>query len=92
VGILALGWGRPLGQGGSGGWDWWALVGLAALLMFMLRTRRMLPLAPTIFLAAMGGLILGDLTHAWGIAPVWGTFLLVVLLRTLRRGHGRSRV
>ena len=92
MGMLALGWGRPLGGGGTGGWDWWTLVGTAALLVFLLRTRSVLPLAPTIFLAALGGLILGDLTHAWGITPVWGTLLLVVLLRTLRRGHRRRQV
>jgi hypothetical protein len=88
-GILTLGWDRPLGGGGggAGGWDWWTLVGTIAVFALIATGRRKLPLPLAIVLAAIGGLVLGELTDAWGVAPVWGTLLLVVLSRNLLRGR-----
>lgn len=89
---VALGWDRPLGQGGSGGWNWWALAGLITLLALLLPARRSVPLPLVIALAALGGLILGDLTDAWGVTPVWGILLLVALSRNLLRRRRRHQV
>jgi len=90
MGALAVG--GPLGTTGSWGWDWWALVGAVALFAFVQTARRRLPLFAAIAVAAVGGLILSDLTRAWGIVPVWGTLLLVALSYNLIRKKGRTQV
>lgn len=81
----ALGWGRPLGGGGSGGWDWWALLGVIVLFLLIESGWRRPPLVVAIVLAAIGGLLVGDLTQAWGVIPVWGGLLLIALSRNLLR-------
>lgn len=83
--VLALGWGRPLGGGGAGGWDWWVLVGAIALFLLIETARRKPPLAVAIVVAAILGLLVGDLTEAWGVMPVWGCLLLIALSRNLLR-------
>jgi hypothetical protein len=90
MGSLAVG--GPLGATGSWGWDWWALVGTFALFALLQTGRRRLPLFAAIAVAAVGGLILSDLTRAWGVAAVWGSFLLVVLTRNLFGKKGRTQV
>lgn len=93
MGILSLGWDRPLGGGvGPSGWDWWA--GAAAIAVFLLfsTARRRAPLAVRIGLALVLGLVLADLTHAWGVVPVWGTLLLVASARNLLHGWRRRHV
>jgi hypothetical protein len=90
--MLALGWGRPLGDGGSGGWDWWTLAGAIALFIIIETARAKPPMAVAIVLAGIGGLVIGDLTRVWGMVPVWGTMLLIVLSRNLLRRRGRPQV
>jgi hypothetical protein len=90
MGMVALGWGRPLGGGGSAGWDWWALVGFAALMSLMLTARRTLPVV--IGVSALGGLIVADLIDAWGVIPVWSGLLLIALSRNLLRSRRRPQV
>lgn len=93
MGILSLGWDRPLGGGpGPSTWDWWAAAGALAVFLLLLTVRRRPPLALAIGLALVLGLVLADLTRAWGVVPVWGTLLLVASARNLRRGRGRGRV
>lgn len=75
---------------GPGGWDWWNLVGALALFAVLQRWRRRLPIFLVIAVAVVGGLILSDLTRAWGVVPVWGTFLLVALSRNLISGRRSS--
>jgi hypothetical protein len=88
-GVLAVGGDWPRG---SGGWDWWALLGAIALFV-LLETARRRPVLPlSISLSALGGLVLADLTDAWGVAPVWITLLLIALARGLGRSYGRSQV
>jgi hypothetical protein len=87
MGILALGWDQPLGGGGAGGWDWWTLAGTVILFVLLETGRHRPPLALAIVLAAIGGLVLGELTDAWGVTPVWATLLVVVLSRNLLRGR-----
>ncbi|HEY7660351.1 MAG TPA: hypothetical protein VIC58_07100 [Actinomycetota bacterium] len=88
----ALGVGGPLVTSGSWGWSWWGLVGILALFALVHTQRRRLPLFLAIAVAGVGGLILGDLTRAWGVVPVWGTLLLLALSRTLIRNRGGSQV
>ena len=90
--MSSLAVGGPLGTTGSWGWDWWALVGAVALFVLLQVGRRTFPLFLAIAVSAVGGLILSDLTRAWGVVPVWGTFLLVALARTIIGGRRRSQV
>ena len=90
--MVALGWGRPLGGGGSSGWEWWTLAGAIALFIIIETARRKPPMAAAIVLAGIGGLVIGDLTQVWGVVPVWGTMLLIVLSRNLRRGRSHPQV
>jgi membrane protein implicated in regulation of membrane protease activity len=92
VGILALGWGRPLGQGGSGGWDWWTIAGALTVFLVIATARRRPPLAVAVAVAAIGGLLLADLTEAWGVVPVWTTLLFIVLSRNLLRRRKHPQV
>ena len=92
MGILALGWDRPLGGTGQAGWDWWALAGFLAVFLLLVFDRRPFPLGAALPLALLLGLIVADLTHAWGVVPVWGTLALVALMRNRRRGEGRPSV
>jgi hypothetical protein len=89
--VVALGY-RPFGAGGAGGWDWWAPVGAIALFALVATARRRPPLALAIALSALGGLILADLTEAWGVIPVWSPLLIIVLSRNLLRGGRRPQV
>jgi hypothetical protein len=91
--VLVFGY-RPLGAGapGGGGWDWWAPVGAIVLFALLATARRRPPLALAIALSAVGGLILADATGAWGVVPVWGPLLIIVLARNLLRGGRRSQV
>jgi len=91
VSLLAVG--GPLGTTGSWGWDWWALFGAVALFALLeLGGGRRIPLFLAIAVSLVGGLLLSDLTRAWGVVPVWGAVLLVVLARNLIGGRGRSQV
>jgi len=90
--ILAVGGPHPPGIGVPGGWDFWVLAGFLSLFLLLLTDRRRLPAPLVVVLAAFGGLVLSDLTHVWGVVPVWGVFLLVVLSRNLRRGWHRPQV
>ena len=89
--VVALGY-RPPGVGGAGGWDWWAPVGAVALALLLATASRRPPLPLGIAIAAVGGLILADLTEAWGVVPVWGPLLIIALSRNLLRGGRRSQV
>ena len=91
MGALAVG-GGPLGTTGSWGWDWWGLVGAVALFAVLQTHRRRFPLFAAIAVAALGGVILSELTRAWGVVPVWGTLLLVALSRNVIRRKGRTQV
>jgi hypothetical protein len=91
VTTLALGWGRPLEGRVDGGWDWWALAGAIGLFLLIETARRRPPIAVAIALAALGGLVVGDLTEALGVVPVWGPILFFFLTRDLLRGR-RSQV
>lgn len=92
MGLLGLGWGHRLGGDGVGGWDWWPLVGFAAVMALVLTSRRSVPIPFAIPVAALGGLILADLTHAFGVLPIWCVLILIVLSRNLHRNGGRSQV
>ena len=92
MGILALGWDRPLAGVGGSGWDWWALAGFVAVFLLVATDRRSPPVAVTIVLALLLGLVVADLTHAFGVVPVWGALSLVALMRNLRRRQGRPSV
>ena len=89
--IATLGWHPPLDAGG-GGWDWWAPVGAVAVFLLVTTARRRPPLGLAIALAALGGMILADLTQAWGVVPVWSAFLIVILSRSALRGGRGSPV
>jgi hypothetical protein len=91
VTVVALGY-RPVGAGGAGGWDWWAPAGAVAVFLLVTTARRRPPLALGIAIAAVGGLILADLTEAWGVVPVWGPLLIIALSRNLFRSGRRSQV
>lgn len=93
MGILSLGWDRPLGAGpGASGWDWWAGAAAIAVFLLLATARRRPPVAVSIGLALVLGLLLADLTHVVGVVPVWGTVLLVASARNLlRRRPGRRR-
>ena len=86
---IAVGGLRPPVRGG--GWDWWTLLGALGLFLLIETARRRPPIALAIGLAAVGGLILADLTEAFGVVPVWGLLLMFALARTLRRSR-RSHV
>lgn len=86
---IAVGGLRP--RVSAGGWDWWTLVGALGLFLLIETTRRRPPIALAIGLAALGGLILADLTGAFGVVPVWGPLLMFALARALRRSR-RSHV
>ena len=75
-GILLVGGNWPL-YGGRSEWNWWALVGFAVLATLLLTARWRLPLVLSIALAAVGGLVLADLTHVLGVVPVWSSVLLL---------------
>lgn len=90
--LLPLGWDRPLGAPGGSGWDWWALAGFVAVFLLLATDRRSPPVAVSFALALLLGLVVADLTHVWGVVPVWGALSLVVLMRNYRRGHGRPSV
>jgi hypothetical protein len=85
--IATLGWDRPLDAGGAGGWNWWAPVGALAVFLLVTTARRRPPLGLAIASAALGGMILADLTGAWGVVPVWTPFLIAVLSRSVLRGR-----
>jgi hypothetical protein len=89
--IATLGWDRPLDVGGAGGWNWWAPAGAVAVFLLMTTARRRPPLGLAIAAAALGGMILADLTEVWGVVPVWSPFLIAVLSRSLLKGR-RSHV
>jgi hypothetical protein len=89
--IVALGY-RPPGVGSAGGWDWWAPVGALVLFALVATARRRPPLALAIAVSAVGGLILADLTEAWGVVPVWSPLIIIALSRNLLRGGRRSQV
>jgi hypothetical protein len=89
--VVALGY-RPLDAGGAGGWDWWAPVGAIMLFALVATARRRPPLVLGIAVSVVGGLILADLTEAWGVVPVWSPLLIIVLSRNLLRGGRRSQV
>lgn len=84
--IVALGFHRPVDVG-AGGWNWWAPAGAIAVFLLVTTARRRPPLGLAIGAAALGGMILADMTGAWGIVPVWGPFLIFVLSLTLVRGR-----
>jgi hypothetical protein len=90
--MSSLAVGGPLGTTGSWGWDWWALVGAGALFVLLVVGRRRPPMFLAVAVSVVGGLILSDLTRAWGVVPVWGTFLLVALTRNLIVGGRHSQV
>ena len=92
MGILAVGGPRPPSIGVPGGWDFWVLAGFLSLFLLLLTDRRRLPTPLVVVLAAFGGLVLSDLTHALGVVPVWGILLLIALSRNLRRGWRRPQV
>jgi hypothetical protein len=89
---IAVGGLRPPGSAGAGGWDWWTLVGALGLFLLIETARRRPPLPLGIGLAALGGLIVADLTEAFGVVPVWGLLLMFTLARALRRTGRRSQV
>jgi hypothetical protein len=89
---IAVGGPRPPGSAGPGGWDWWALVGAAAVFLIVQTSWRRPPLLLAGALAVVGGLIVSGLTHAWGVTPVWVTFVIVVLSRNIVRGRGAREV
>jgi hypothetical protein len=84
---VAVGGLRPPGSAGPGGWDWWTLAGALGVFLLIQTARRRPPLALAIALAALGGLVLADLTEAFGVMPVWGLLLLFTLTRSLRRSR-----
>jgi hypothetical protein len=90
--IATLGWHRPLDAPGAGGWNWWAPVGAVAVFLVVETARRRPPLGLAIAVAALGGMILADLTAAWGVVPVWTLFLIVILSRSVLRGGRRFSV
>ncbi|HJS25684.1 MAG TPA: hypothetical protein VJ913_00980 [Actinomycetota bacterium] len=90
-GILLVGGNWPLHYGRSE-WNWWALVGFVALIALLLTARWRPPVALSIGLAAVGGLVLADLTDLLGVVPVWGSVLLVALSRNLVRRRRRPQV
>ncbi len=67
-GVLLVGGNWPL-YGGRSEWNWWALVGFAVLAALLLTARWRLPVVLSFALAAVGGLVLADLTHAWVSCP-----------------------
>lgn len=89
--LVALGWGRPLADRPDGGWDWWTLAGAIGLFLLIETARRRPPIGLAIALAAFGGLVVADLTEAFGVVPVWAPILLVSLARGFLRS-GRSQV
>ncbi len=84
---IAVGGLRPPGSAGPGGWDWWTLAGAIGLFLLIETARRRPPLALGIALAALGGLIVADLTEVFGVVPVWGLLLMFALVRSLRRAR-----
>ncbi len=90
-GVLLVGGNWPL-YGGRSEWNWWALVGFAVLAALLLTARWRLPVVLSFALAAVGGLVLADLTHALGVVPVWCSVLLVALSRNLVRKRHRPQV
>ena len=89
--IVALGFDRPVDVG-AGGWNWWAPVGAGAVFLLLATARRRPPLGLAIAGAALGGMILADLTGAWGVVPVWGLLLMFTLARTVKRNGPSSQV
>jgi hypothetical protein len=89
---IALGWGRPVTESLDGGWDWWTLAGAVGLFLLIETARRRPPLGLAIAVAAVGGLIVADLTEAFGVVPIWGLLVMYALTRNLRRSGGRSQV
>lgn len=89
---FALGWGRPVAERVDGGWNWWTLAGALFLFLLIQTARRRPPIALGIALAALGGLIVADLTEAFGVVPVWIFLLIFALTRNLRRSGRRSQV
>ena len=85
--IATLGWHRPLDAAGGGGWNWWAPLGAIALFLLVATARRRPPVGVAIAIAVLGGMILADLTDAWGVIPVWAPFLIVILSRSALRGR-----
>ena len=66
--------------------------GVLSLFLLLFTDRRRLPLPLVVVGALVGGLILSDLTRAWGVVPVWGGLLLSALARNLRRRGNRPQV
>jgi hypothetical protein len=85
--IATLGWDRPLDAAGAGGWNWWAPLGAIVVFLLIATARRRPPLGLAIAVAALGGMILADLTAAWGVVPVWTPFLIAVLSRSVLRSR-----
>lgn len=90
--IATLGWHRPLDAAGAGGWNWWAPLGAIAVFLLLETARRRPPIGLAIAVAALGGMILADLTDAWGVIPVWSPFVIGAVSRWALRGGGRSTV
>lgn len=92
MGILSLGWGTPLGGPGPDAWDWWVPAGFLAVFLIFVTARRRPPLLLASLLALLISFVVADLTHLWGVAPVWGPLLAVALTRHYRGALGRPRV
>lgn len=92
MGWAALGWGRPLTERPDGGWDWWALAGAIGLFLVLVSARRRPPIGLAIALAAFGGLVIADLTEAFGVVAVFALILIVALTRIFARRRGPSQV
>ena len=90
--LIAVGGPRPPGSAGAGGWDWWTLAGALCLFLLIETAHRRPPLALGIALAALGGLVVADLTEAFGVVPVWGLLLMFTLARTVKRNGPSSQV
>ena len=70
----------------------WVLAGILSLFLLLVTDRRRLPLPLVVVGALVGGLVLSDLTRAWGVVPVWAGLLLIALARNLRRRRSRPQV
>jgi len=90
--ILAVGGPRPPGIGGGGGWDFWLLAGFLIVFVLLLAERWRLTFPLVVVLAVFGSLVISELTHAWGVIPVWGGLLVIALSRNVLRGRSQRQV